>query len=208
MIIKSAEFLMSSSTHKKCPEPIKPEFAFIGRSNVGKSSLINMLVNRKSLAKTSSKPGKTQLINHFEINQSWYLVDLPGYGYAKASIKNREIWGKMITNYLLERENLMLVFVLIDSRLSPQKIDIEFLEFLGENQIPFEIVFTKIDKQGPKVTQDNVSLFEEKMFETWEELPKYFLSSAIYAQGREEILDEIESIIPMFNPQSNNKEIE
>ena len=148
------------------------------------------------------------MINHFEINQSWYLVDLPGYGYAKASIKNREIWGKMITNYLLERENLMLVFVLIDSRLSPQKIDIEFLEFLGENQIPFEIVFTKIDKQGPKVTQDNVSLFEEKMFETWEELPKYFLSSAIYAQGREEILDEIESIIPMFNPQSNNKEIE
>ena len=208
MIIKSAEFLMSNSTHKKCPEPIKPEFAFIGRSNVGKSSLINMLVNRKSLAKTSSKPGKTQLINHFEINQSWYLVDLPGYGYAKASIKNREIWGKMITNYLLERENLMLVFVLIDSRLSPQKIDIEFLEFLGENQIPFEIVFTKIDKQGPKVTQDNASLFEEKMFETWEELPKYFLSSAIYAQGREEILDEIESIIPMFNPHANNKEIE
>ena len=208
MIIKSAEFLVSNSTHKKSPEPIKPEFAFIGRSNVGKSSLINMLVNRKSLAKTSSKPGKTQLINHFEINQSWYLVDLPGYGYAKASIKNREIWGKMITNYLLERENLMLVFVLIDSRLSPQKIDIEFLEFLGENQIPFEIVFTKIDKQGPKVTQDNVSLFEEKMFETWEELPKYFLSSAIYAQGREEILDEIESIIPLFNPQSNNKELE
>lgn len=199
MIIKKAEFLISNSDHSKCPEPIKPEFAFIGRSNVGKSSLINMLVNRKNLAKTSSKPGKTQLINHFEINDNWWLVDLPGYGYAKASLKNREKWGNMINDYLLERQNLVLVFVLIDSRLSPQKIDLEFLEFLGENEVPFQIVFTKTDKQGPRITNENIELFRKTLKESWEELPIIHLSSAIHSMGKEEILDVINSVIPLFS---------
>ena len=146
MQIKSAEFVISNSNYTKCPEPNKAEFAFIGRSNVGKSSLINMLVNKKDLAKTSSKPGKTQLINHFEINNEWFLVDLPGYGYAVTSKSNRASWGKMITNYLTKRKNLISVFVLIDSRIPPQKIDLDFINFLGEKEIPFSIVFTKIDK--------------------------------------------------------------
>ncbi|MBP1645180.1 MAG: putative GTP-binding protein EngB [Bacteroidetes bacterium] len=198
MQIKSAEFVISNSNYTKCPEPNKAEFAFIGRSNVGKSSLINMLVNKKDLAKTSSKPGKTQLINHFEINNEWFLVDLPGYGYAVTSKSNRASWGKMITNYLTKRENLISVFVLIDSRISPQKIDLEFINFLGENEIPFSMVFTKTDKQGVIATSKNVDLFMKALQKDWVELPKYFLSSSISKIGRDEILSEIEQLIPYF----------
>ncbi len=198
MQIKSAEFVISNSNYTKCPEPNKAEFAFIGRSNVGKSSLINMLVNKKDLAKTSSKPGKTQLINHFEINNEWFLVDLPGYGYAVTSKSNRASWGKMITNYLTKRENLISVFVLIDSRISPQKIDLEFINFLGENEIPFSMVFTKTDKQGVIATSKNVELFMKALQKDWVELPKYFLSSSISKLGRDEILSEIEQLIPYF----------
>mgnify|MGYP001007000014 CR=1 FL=1 len=198
MQIKSAEFVISNSNYTKCPEPNKAEFAFIGRSNVGKSSLINMLVNKKDLAKTSSKPGKTQLINHFEINNEWFLVDLPGYGYAVTSKSNRASWGKMITNYLTKRENLISVFVLIDSRISPQKIDLEFINFLGENEIPFSMVFTKTDKQGVIATSKNVELFIKALQKDWVELPKYFLSSSISKLGRDEILSEIEQLIPYF----------
>jgi len=181
-----------------CPEPNKAEFAFIGRSNVGKSSLINMLVSKKDLAKTSSKPGKTQLINHFEINNEWFLVDLPGYGYAVTSKSNRASWGKMITNYLTKRENLISVFVLIDSRIPPQKIDLDFINFLGENSIPFSMVFTKTDKQGVNVTNKNVEQFTKSLQKDWVELPKYFLSSSISKIGRDEILNEIEHLIPYF----------
>ncbi len=198
MQIKSAEFVISNSIYTKCPEPTKAEFAFIGRSNVGKSSLINMLVGRKDLAKTSSKPGKTQLINHFEINNEWYLVDLPGYGYAVTSRKTRASWGKMITDYLTKRENLVSVFVLIDSRISPQLIDLEFINFLGENEIPFSIVFTKTDKQGVNVTNKNVEEFNKRLQKDWVELPKYFLSSSINKTGKENILQEIKELIPYF----------
>lgn len=199
MIIKKAEFVISSSKLSQCPQADKPEFAFIGRSNVGKSSLINMLTNNKNLAKTSSTPGKTQLINHFLINDSWYLVDLPGYGYAQVSKTEREKWQKMINDYLLKRENLLTVFVLVDSRLTPQKKDLDFINFLGTNQIPLEIIFTKTDKQSKKKTTDNVTLFSNAMKEIWEELPKMFLSSAIEKGGKEEILTEIENIIPYYN---------
>lgn len=198
MLIKSAEFVVSNSIHTKCPEPNKAEFAFIGRSNVGKSSLINMLVGRKDLAKTSSKPGKTQLINHFEINGQWYLVDLPGYGYAVTSKSNRYSWGKMISNYITKRKNLISLFVLIDSRLSPQKIDLEFINYLGEKEIPFSIIFTKIDKQGINITNKNVQEFTEALQKDWVELPKYFLSSSVKKLGKDEILSEIESLIPYF----------
>ncbi|MCK9163592.1 MAG: ribosome biogenesis GTP-binding protein YihA/YsxC [Bacteroidales bacterium] len=200
MQIKTAEFIVSNSDHKLCPEPTKAEIAFIGRSNVGKSSLINMLTNKKNLAKTSSAPGKTQLINHFEINGQWYLVDLPGYGYAITSKKNRALWGKMITNYITRRESLISIFVLIDSRISPQKIDLEFLNFLGENQIPFSIVFTKIDKQTPRITKKNIEEFIQALQKDWVELPQYFTSSAINKTGREEILSEIEHLITYFKP--------
>jgi GTP-binding protein len=199
MIIKKAEFVISSSKLSQCPQADKPEFAFIGRSNVGKSSLINMLTNNKNLAKTSSTPGKTQLINHFLINDSWYLVDLPGYGYAQVSKAEREKWQKMINDYLIKRENLLTVFVLVDSRLTPQKKDLDFINFLGTNQIPLEIIFTKTDKQSKKKTTDNVTLFSNAMKEIWEELPKMFLSSAIEKEGKEEILTEIENIIPYYN---------
>lgn len=199
MIIKKAEFVISSSKLSQCPQADKPEFAFIGRSNVGKSSLINMLTNNKNLAKTSSTPGKTQLINHFLINDSWYLVDLPGYGYAQVSKTEREKWQNMINGYLIKRENLLTVFVLVDSRLTPQKKDLDFINFLGTNQIPLEIIFTKTDKQSKKKTTDNVTLFSNAMKEIWEELPKMFLSSAIEKEGKEEILTEIENIIPYYN---------
>ena len=198
MQIKSAEFVISNSNYTKCPEPNKAEFAFIGRSNVGKSSLINMLVNKKDLAKTSSKPGKTQLINHFEINNEWFLVDLPGYGYAVTSKSNRASWGKMITNYLTKRKNLISVFVLIDSRIPPQKIDLDFINFLGEKEIPFSIVFTKIDKQGVNITSKKVDQFNKSLQKDWVELPKNFLSSSISKAGKEEILKEIEQLIPYF----------
>ena len=198
MNINQAEFVISASKISQCPPADKAEFAFIGRSNVGKSSLINMLTNRKSLAKTSATPGKTQLINHFLINKEWYLVDLPGYGYAKVSKVEREKWQKMINNYLLKRESLLTVFVLIDSRLEPQKIDLEFINFLGENSVPLQIIFTKIDKQSNKKTMDNVQLFKQKLLEMWEECPNILLSSSLKANGKEEILNEIETIINQY----------
>jgi GTP-binding protein len=198
-MVKSAEFVKSSPDYRQSPKADKPEFAFIGRSNVGKSSLINALVNKKDLAKTSSQPGKTQLINHFLIDQDWYLVDLPGYGYARASRDNRAVWGKMIRNYILKRENLLNVYLLIDSRHSPQKIDIEFMNFLGENSVPFTIVFTKIDKQTANKTNENLRNYKNELLKYWEELPQIILTSAEKRQGLEELMDSIKSIIPYYN---------
>lgn len=191
MPIQQAEYLQSAVDWRKCPSPTLPEYAFIGRSNVGKSSLINMLTNNRSLAKTSSKPGKTQTINHFLIDKSWYLVDLPGYGYAGVSKTQREKWVVMIDQYLTQRENMQLVFVLIDSRLEPQNNDINFINKLGENGVPFALVFTKTDKISNSKVQRNVQLFKNKMLETWEEIPPYFLTSAETGKGREELCDYI-----------------
>lgn len=199
MIIKTAEYLQSEADWRKCPSPNLPEYAFIGRSNVGKSSLINMLVKRKSLAKTSSQPGKTQTINHFLINKNWYLVDLPGYGYAKTSKTNREKWGKMISDYLLFRENLQLVFVLADARLEPQQIDIDFINNLGEQGIPFAIIFTKTDKVSGGKSMSNIQKMKNKLSETWEEMPIMMASSAISGVGRDEILDFIEHINEQYH---------
>lgn len=198
-MVKSAEFVKSSPDYRQSPKADKPEFAFIGRSNVGKSSLINALVNKKDLAKTSSQPGKTQLINHFLIDQDWYLVDLPGYGYARVSRDNRAVWGKMIRNYILKRENLLNVYLLIDSRHSPQKIDIEFMNFLGENSVPFTIVFTKIDKQTANKTNENLRNYKNELLKYWEELPQIILTSAEKRQGLEELMDSIKSIILYYN---------
>lgn len=192
MIIKEAKFISSNTVTEKCPETTLPEYAFIGRSNVGKSSLINMLTNQKKLAKTSSFPGKTQLINHFLINNSWYLVDLPGYGWAKVSKESREKWGKMIKAYLRLRSNLVCVFVLIDSRHEPLNPDLEFIEMLGTMEIPFVIVFTKIDKQSAQKTEHNIAAFKRKMSESWDALPQMFKSSSQDKLGRDEILDFIE----------------
>jgi GTP-binding protein len=202
MIVSSAEFVKSSQYLEQCPQPDMPEFAFIGRSNVGKSSLINMLVDKKDLAKTSSQPGKTQLINHFLINEEWYLVDLPGYGYAKTSMENRKKWRKMIEDYLLKRVNLLTVFVLIDSRLEPQKIDLEFINFLGENQVPITLIFTKTDKQSAKKTEESLERFKESLSEYWEELPEIILTSSEKRVGRDEVLETIENIIPFFNQEN------
>jgi GTP-binding protein len=188
MQIKTAEYVISSPSFDKCPKPDKPEFAFIGRSNVGKSSLINMLTNQKNLAKTSAQPGKTQLINHFIVNKSWYLVDLPGYGYAKRSQTDRRRWEQMIENYLRKRENLVNVFVLIDARHEPQKIDLEFVNQLGKWQVPFTLVFTKIDKEKPGAVQRHVKNFIDKMREEWEFLPQVFATSAEKKIGRDEIM--------------------
>ncbi|TXH58873.1 MAG: YihA family ribosome biogenesis GTP-binding protein [Bacteroidia bacterium] len=200
MNIINAEYVKSSALYTQCPQPNMPEYAFIGRSNVGKSSLINMITTKVGLAKTSGTPGKTQLINHFIITSSsskrskdqWYLVDLPGYGYAKVAQKQRKSWSKMIEDYLVKRENLGLLFVLIDSRHEPQKIDLEFIQQLGEWQLPFAIVFTKADKNKPKATERNVNAFVAKVLESWEAMPPYFVSSAITKDGKEEILDFIE----------------
>lgn len=192
MQIKSAEFVISNSRADQCPNTQLPEYAFIGRSNVGKSSLINCLVGRKSLAMTSSKPGKTLLINHFLVNDEWFLVDLPGYGYAKRSKKETEKLKHLISYYILERQQLTLLFLLIDSRIPPQKIDLEFIDFLGESQIPFAIIFTKTDKSNSNVVQKNVKVFLKELSKTWEELPDYFLSSSQNGKGREDILDFIE----------------
>ena len=189
-----AEFLVSNSDYKKCPTLTKPEYAFIGRSNVGKSSLINMLTNNQKLAKTSGKPGKTQLINHFKINDDWYLVDLPGYGWAKVSKESREKWDLMIRNYILYRENLFCLFVLIDSRLEPQKVDLEFIHWLGENGIPIALVFTKTDKQSKNKTQQNIELFKKTLRATWEALPDILATSSVNKSGREELLDYIQNI--------------
>lgn len=196
MIIKNAKYIISSPDYTKCPAPDRPEYAFIGRSNVGKSSLINMLCNNDKLAKTSNSPGKTQMINHFEIasatekekDSRWYLVDLPGYGFAKISQRSRRRWEQMIENYLRKRENLQQVFVLIDSRHSPQKIDIEFLSQLRKWDVPFTLIFTKADKETQAAVSKNVKAFLDKMRETWQFLPQHFVTSAIKKTGREKIL--------------------
>ena len=194
MDIKTAEFSISAPMVSMCPKDTKPEYAFIGRSNVGKSSLINMLTNNKKLAKTSSTPGKTLLINHFIINKEWYLVDLPGYGYAKRSKKEVDKLDQMIRGYILQREQLVNVFVLVDIRLEPQKIDLEFIEWLGLSSIPFAIVFTKADKLTANKANQSVETYKNKLLETWEELPPMFLTSAEKKQGRDEVLDYIDRI--------------
>jgi GTP-binding protein len=188
MKIKSAEFVISNSDVAKCPKDKLSEYAFIGRSNVGKSSLINMLMQRRNLAKTSGRPGKTQLINHFIINKNWYLVDLPGYGYARVSKSSKKVFQKFITNYFSKREQLVLAFVLIDCRHDPQKVDLEFMKWMGENQIPFSIIFTKTDKLKPKVLERNIESYSQKMLETWEEMPNYFITSSSKGTGRDELL--------------------
>lgn len=194
MEIKEAQFLMSNSDVRKCPASDRPEYAFIGRSNVGKSSLINMLTNKKSLAKISGKPGKTRLINHFLINNYWYLVDLPGYGYAQVPKAERLKWENMLRNYILKRENLYCLFVLIDSRHPAQQADLEFMEWLGVSEIPFNIIFTKTDKLKPSELEANLKAYETKMFETWEQMPGYFISSSETGVGKTEILDFIEDV--------------
>ncbi|HAQ19287.1 MAG TPA: YihA family ribosome biogenesis GTP-binding protein [Prolixibacteraceae bacterium] len=193
-MIKQARFLISNTDVRKCPPPDRPEYAFIGRSNVGKSSLINMLVGQNSLAKVSVRPGKTQLINHFIIDESWYLVDLPGYGYAKIAISVKEKFQKLISRYILDRENLYCLFVLIDIRHSPQAIDLDFITWLGENHIPFAIIFTKADKLGKVTAAKNVAAYLQELKKLWEELPPVLVSSSLNGTGREEIISYIESI--------------
>ncbi len=200
MEIKQAKFVVSSSKVEQCPKPDRPEYAFIGRSNVGKSSLINMLTQNSKLAKVSSSPGKTTLINHFLINggnqdkEGWYLVDLPGYGYAKRSQQQRKEWEKMIENYFLKRENLITVFVLIDSRIEPQKNDLEFLSKLGIMEIPFNLIFTKADKSNQSTVSKNVKLFTEKMKEEWEYIPAKFITSAVKTTGKKQLLAYIQEL--------------
>ncbi|MDU8885185.1 ribosome biogenesis GTP-binding protein YihA/YsxC [Yeosuana sp. MJ-SS3] len=188
MQIKSAEFVVSNSDVSKCPKDYLPEYAFIGRSNVGKSSLINMLTNRRNLAKTSGKPGKTQLINHFIINKNWYLVDLPGYGYAKVSKSAKKTFQKFITAYFSERKQLVSAFVLVDIRHEPQNIDLEFMQWLGENMIPFSIIFTKADKLKPKAIESHIIAYKNVLLETWEELPNYFITSSSKGVGKDDLL--------------------
>jgi GTP-binding protein len=194
MEVKEALFVTSNSDVKKCPPPKRPEYAFIGRSNVGKSSLINRLTNKKSLAKISGKPGKTRLINHFIINNEWYLVDLPGYGYAEVPKAERLKWEKMIRQYILHRENLHCLFVLIDSRHHAQEIDLNFMEWLGTSQVPFAIIFTKTDKLKPSELEENLARYKEKLLETWEELPPVFVTSAETGDGTNDILDYIDEV--------------
>jgi len=198
MKVNTAEFVMSNQDITKCPIPQIPEYAFIGRSNVGKSSLINMLANVKNLAKTSGKPGKTRLINHFIMNKSWYLVDLPGYGFAKASKTHRNKYEKFINEYMLKRENLMNVFLLIDSRHPPQHIDIDFMDWLGTSQIPFSIVFTKLDKLNRSQQGSFFAAYEAEMLKTWEEMPPHFITSSETKHGRDELLAYIEEINGSF----------
>jgi GTP-binding protein len=188
MEIKQAEFVSSETDVKKCPPANKPEFAFIGRSNVGKSSLLNMLTNRKNLAKTSNKPGKTQTINHFIINDSWYLVDLPGYGYASVSKEKRAGFGKIIESYILQRENLQCLFILLDARLEPQKIDLEFIQWTGEKEVPLCLVFTKADKLTKHQLNRNVSIYRSTLEKSWEELPPLLITSVTMKSGKEEVL--------------------
>lgn len=194
MKIKTAEFVVSNSKVDQCPNSSLPEYAFIGRSNVGKSSLINMLTGRKSLAKTSAKPGKTQLINHFLINKNWHLVDLPGYGYAQVSKSTKKVFQKFITAYFEKRKQMICAFVLIDSRHKPQPIDMEFMQWLGENNIPFCIIFTKADKLKDKVLDKNIENYKNEMLESWVEMPEYFITSATSKLGQEDILDYIDQI--------------
>ena len=195
MKIKSAEFVISNTDVAKCPKDLIPEYAFIGRSNVGKSSLINLLVDNKNLAKTSGRPGKTQLINHFKINDEWFLVDLPGYGYAQVSKSKRKSFQKFITDYFFKRKQLVCTFLLVDIRHEPQKIDLDFMRFLGENEIPFCIVFTKSDKINTVKINKNLLIYEQKMLQSgWESIPKTFVTSASLKTGRDELLNYIESV--------------
>ena len=198
MIVKSAEFICSNTQISKLPPPVKPEYAFIGRSNVGKSSLINMLVAKKGLAKTSQTPGKTQLINHFYINEHWYLVDLPGYGYARISKSKKEDWNKFIRTYLDKRESLQCVMVLIDSRLEPQKIDLEFCNWLGEKGLSFVLIFTKADKQSSVKTDQNIAKFKKALLATFDEVPPVFVTSAETQLGRDEVLGFIDEVNRSF----------
>ena len=194
MHIKSADFVISNSEVAKCPKDMLPEYAFIGRSNVGKSSLINMLTNRKSLAKISGRPGKTQLINHFIINKNWFLVDLPGYGYARVSKSTKKVFQKYITDYFLKRKQLVCAFVLVDCRHEPQPIDLEFMEWLGTNMIPFNIIFTKADKLKPNALERNIEHYKNILLETWEEMPQYFITSSSKRIGQKELLTYIDNI--------------
>ena len=194
MLIKTAEFVKSSTTYKLCPEKKLPEYAFIGRSNVGKSSLLNMLTNKSKLAKISSKPGKTQTINHFIINDSWFLVDLPGYGYAQISKKERVKWEKFVVEYIIMRENLHCLFILIDSRLEPQKIDLEFMELMAINSVPFALIFTKIDKKSKGAVETNIENYKNLLLKTWAELPAILITSSVTEFGKEEILNFIEDV--------------
>ena len=198
MKVTEAIFLQSNTDYEKCPKPDKPEYAFIGRSNVGKSSLINALVQKKNLAKTSQTPGKTQLINHFQIDKKWYLVDLPGYGYAKVSKTDREKFEKMIHEYLENRENLIYTFVLVDIRHEPQKLDMDFMNNLGEQGIPFCIVFTKADKLSQTAVNKSLEVYQAQMLETWEEMPQFFVTSSVNGSGRDEILATIDSLNKEF----------
>ncbi len=194
MEITSAEFVISNTDYRKCPDTNFPEYAFIGRSNVGKSSLINMLTGRKGLAMTSARPGKTLLINHFLLNKSWYLVDLPGYGYAKRDRKSQEQIKQIIESYILRREQMTCLFLLVDSRLEPQRIDLDFIEWLGENGVPFAIVFTKADKLGSGKLKLNIKAYLEKLSEQWEELPPHFITSSEDRTGRDDLLNYIDKI--------------
>lgn len=195
MKISSAEFVISNSEVSKCPAERIPEYAFIGRSNVGKSSLINMLTGRKSLAKTSATPGKTQLINHFKINNNWFLVDLPGYGYARVSKKTKQKFQKFITNYFEQREQLICAFVLVDIRHDAQKIDLEFINYLGETEVPFCIVFTKADKIGPSKVEQHIKAYQDSLYaNNWEEMPPYFVTSSSKGIGKDEVLEYIDAI--------------
>ncbi|RXJ49980.1 ribosome biogenesis GTP-binding protein YihA/YsxC [Gelidibacter gilvus] len=203
-MIKTAEFIMSNSEVAKCPKDTLPEYAFIGRSNVGKSSLINMLTDHKNLAKTSGRPGKTQLINHFLINKNWFLVDLPGYGYARVSKSSKKKFQRFITDYFEERQQLVLAFVLVDIRHEAQKIDLEFMEYMGENGIPFSIIFTKADKLKPKAIERNVAAYLQELLLTWEETPKYFVTSSSSAVGRDEVLNEIDKTNQQMNALNKN----
>ena len=199
MKINSANFVMSNSDVKKCPSEPIPEYAFIGRSNVGKSSLINMLLDRKHLAKTSGRPGKTQLINHFKVNENWYLVDLPGYGYARVSKRDKSIFQKYITNYFEQREQLVCSFVLVDIRHEPQKVDLEFMQWMGENGIPFCIIFTKADKLKPNVIERNVTKYLDTLVaDMWEEAPQHFITSSSNTLGRDELLAFVDDINIQF----------
>jgi len=206
MKINTAEFVISNSDAQKCPKDHIPEYAFIGRSNVGKSSLINMLTNHKKLAKTSARPGKTQLINHFLINKNWFLVDLPGYGYAKVSKTTKAKFQKFITDYFETREQLVCAFVLVDIRLEPQKIDVEFISYLGESGIPFCIIFTKADKLGKTQVQKNVAAYKKNLLANdWEEMPQYFVTSSEDATGKEEVLNFIGAVNDEMNTGSSFK---
>ncbi len=199
MIVKTAKFLVSNSYYQNCPKPDKPEYAFIGRSNVGKSSLINKIVGIQGLAKTSGKPGKTQLINHFYINEEWYLVDLPGYGYARIPLKIKAKWETMISGYLQTRKNLLTTFVLIDIRHTPQKIDIDFIENLAEHQMPLALIFTKADKLTQRKLKENLKTYRDYLNDTWDELPPVFVTSSETGLGAEQILDYIEKANKVFD---------